>query len=290
MENRSFDPQAFKAQQRQDWDAVADGWKRWWAILEEGTQSVSQRLMELAGLEPGHRVLDVATGIGEPAVTAAQVVGPQGRVVAIDQAPRMLALARERARELGLSNIEFHEMDGEGLDFPEQSFQAVLCRWGLMFFPNCTQALVRLARVLVPGGRLAAAVWADPQKVPGISLPMKVAREVLELPPPPPDVPGPFRLADETALGQMLRKAGFDGVYTERMTVRYTFPSLDVFLQFQREIAAPLIALLREHPPERQEAVWQAIARAVAPFTDPQGRITFPNEAILVTGRRPQGG
>ncbi len=97
MTTQPFDPVRYKEGLRLDWDAVASGWKQWWKTIEQGAQPVSDRLVALAKIQPGHWVLDVATGIGEPAITAARIVGPTGRVVGIDQAPRMLAIARERA-------------------------------------------------------------------------------------------------------------------------------------------------------------------------------------------------
>ncbi|MBI5568378.1 MAG: methyltransferase domain-containing protein, partial [Desulfomonile tiedjei] len=152
----SLDPVQYKAQQKQDWSHVAAGWKKWWETMEKSARPAGERLVELADIRIGQLVLDVATGIGEPAVTAARKVGPTGKVVATDQAPLMLAIARERATELGLTNLEFREVDAEALDFPEQSFDAILSRWGLMFLPNLPEALRRIHRLLKKGGRLAA--------------------------------------------------------------------------------------------------------------------------------------
>jgi ubiquinone/menaquinone biosynthesis C-methylase UbiE len=122
--------------------------------------------MELADIQPGQRVLDVATGGGEPAVTAAHRVGSSGHVIATDLSPQMVALGRERVAELELHNIDFREMDAEAPDLPEQSFDVILSRFGLMFLPNLQVALQRLHQLLVPDGRLVAAVWGPPQKVP----------------------------------------------------------------------------------------------------------------------------
>ena len=158
MSTQPFDPAQYKAGQRQEWGAAADGWRRQWETIERFSQPVSDRLVKLTQIRPGHRVLDVATGIGEPAVTAACAVGSSGSVVATDQAPEMLAIARERAATLGLRNIEFREMDAETLDLPGESFNAVMCGWGLMFLPNPGDALKGMYRLLVPDGGLAAAV------------------------------------------------------------------------------------------------------------------------------------
>lgn len=105
MGKQTFDPAQFKTEQREQWGAVAAGWREWWANFEKGAQKLSDRLVELAEIRPGHRTLDIATGIGEPAVTAARGVGESGRVIAVDMSPQMLAVARERANELRLQSI-----------------------------------------------------------------------------------------------------------------------------------------------------------------------------------------
>src|SRR5215470_148701 len=131
MGDPSFDPMALKAQQSKQWNEVAQGWRRRWATFERDAQPLSDRLTELAHVAPGQRVLDVATGIGEPALTVARRVGPRGSVVAIDQAPQMLAMARERTGAAGVENIEFVEGDAETLVLEPASFGAVVSRWGL---------------------------------------------------------------------------------------------------------------------------------------------------------------
>lgn len=288
MTEQSFDPLQYKAKQRHDWDAVAAGWKKWWQTLEQGAQRVSDRLVALAEIQSGQRILDVATGIGEPAVTAARKIGPTGWVVATDQAPQMLAVAQERAAGKGLQNIEFLEMDGEVLDLPEDGFDAILCRWGLMFFPERAKALARMARLLAPNGRLAAATWDIPPKVPMISLAMGVVQRELQLPPPPVKAPGPFSLADARALERQFTQAGFTDVHSERLTVPFEFPSVEDYVGFQQEVAAPVVTLLADHPPRRRAEIWTAIARAARQYATADGRIRFLNEAICIVGRRPR--
>src|SRR5215470_13537652 len=176
MGDPSFDPMALKAQQSKQWNEVAQGWRRRWATFERDAQPLSDRLMELAHIAPGQRVLDVATGIGEPAMTAARRVGPAGSVVAIDQAAEMLAVALERMQAGGVENIEFVEGDAETLVVEPASFDAVVSRWGLLFFQDPVAALTRFRASLVPGGWLAAAIWSSPERVPLISLPFMAFR------------------------------------------------------------------------------------------------------------------
>jgi len=286
MTSQPFDPVQYKASQKQDWSNVAAGWKKWWQTMERSARPASERLVELAEIRPSYQVLDVATGIGEPAVTAARKVGPTGKVVATDQAPLMLAIARERAAELGLANLEFREVDAEALDFPEQSFDAVLCRWGLMFLPDLTGALKRMHRLLKPGGQLAAAVWGPPATVPFISVAMNTVRQQLQAPLPSPDMPSPFSLADVTVLEQALKEAGFTGVRSEPLTLTFEWASAENYTNFQQDIAAPIIAMLANESAERRATVWQAVTGAARQYAGSDGRVRMAGEAICVVAQR----
>ncbi|HLX05555.1 MAG TPA: methyltransferase domain-containing protein, partial [Candidatus Binatus sp.] len=141
-----------KGQQKAAWDDSAAGWKRWWLTFERAAQSVNDRLVELAEVRAGNRVLDIATGSGEPALTAARAIGQSGRVVAVDMSPGMLAIAHERIDAAGLTNIDLVESDAESLSLDAHSFDAVLCRWGLMFMPDLDGVLREMHRALKPGG------------------------------------------------------------------------------------------------------------------------------------------
>jgi ubiquinone/menaquinone biosynthesis C-methylase UbiE len=229
----------------------------------------------------------VATGLGEPALTAARRVSPGGRVVATDIAPGMIALARERAAEAGVDNVEFVEVDAEALDLAEGEFDAVLSRWGLMFFPDLPGAVARMRRVLVPGGRLAATVWTEPERSPMVALAMRVAAQRLELPPPGPGVPGPFALADLPALEAVISAAGFEDVRSERVAIQAEYESAEEYGAFMRDIAAPIHGMLASRPPEEAESLWDAIVDAARPFEQDGGRIVLPGETVCVVARKP---
>src|SRR5947209_3599466 len=136
MSAHPFDPVRYKDGQRWEWDTAVPRLKDWGPFTVQQLQPVSERMLELADIQPGSRVLDVATGGAEPALTAAHRVGPAGQVYVTDLSPEMVGLGRERAAELGLHNIDFREMDAEAPDLPEHSFEIVLCRFGLMFLPD----------------------------------------------------------------------------------------------------------------------------------------------------------
>jgi ubiquinone/menaquinone biosynthesis C-methylase UbiE len=154
----TLDSKQYKEAERQSWNSVANNWQKWWKTIEKGAEKVSRRLIELAEIKAGFRVLDIATGIGEPAITAANEVGNTRHVLATDISPQMLSVAKHRAISLGLQNvIEFKEGDTETIDLPSSTFDAVLCRWGLMFLPDLKAGLSNIYRSLVEGGHFAAA-------------------------------------------------------------------------------------------------------------------------------------
>jgi len=286
MAEQSFDPGRFKSEQRRDWDVAAAGWKKWWPVFERAAQHVSDRLVELAGFKSGATVLDVATGNGEPAVTAARTVGAAGRVIATDQSPGMLAIARERAAALGITNIDFRESDAESLAIEERNFDAVICRWGLMFMPDLVATLRGLHARLVPSGRLATSVWSTPDKVPMITLGADAVRKLAGLPPPPPGVLDPLRLADTSILQGALVDAGFKDVTIERLPVTFEFESPEAFTNFRADVAAPFRALLERQPPEMRQRILDAVTEAARAYAGADGRVRTTNETILFAAHR----
>jgi ubiquinone/menaquinone biosynthesis C-methylase UbiE len=284
----AFNPDEFKAQQREMWDNAAAGWQAWWETFERGAQKVSDRIVELAEIKPGDKVLDIATGIGEPAVTAARRVMPNGKVVAIDISSQMLVIAKTRAKSLGLDDLmEFREGDGEKLDLPEPTakFDAVLSRFGLMFFPNLPAALVRIRQMLVTDGRLSAAVWSVPSKVPLADLAFATLRKQLNAPAPPPGAPGPFALADVETLKQSFSQAGFKDIKTDIFQITLEFDSPESYTRAQQQSNAPIHAMLAKYTEEVKNHVWNSITEAVWQYADSHGRVNLDNEVICIVGR-----
>jgi ubiquinone/menaquinone biosynthesis C-methylase UbiE len=284
-----IDPQKFKSMQRQNWDSVAQGWKKWWKVIEENSQVVSDRLVENGGIHQGSRVLDVATGIGEPAVTAAKIVGPSGKVTAIDLSPGMLSIARERAKEMDLSNIiEFQEGDAESLHLPPSSFDAVLCRFGLMFMPDVTTALKVMRDTLVRnGGRIAAAVWSSADKVPSFRLPLEIVMEETGTPPPPTGLPGPLALSDTNLLRQRFEGAGFENIKIEKDKMNFKFSSSTEFAEFVQNTGGSLGAMMAGLSAARQQEIWNKVVDATSKHAGTQtGNVNFTNEVIYVFANR----
>ena len=283
----AFDPVLFKANIRSEWRAAADGWRRWLDVVEapEGGQRHSDTLVELAKLKPNQAVLDVGGGYGEPSLTAARAVGPNGRVVCTDISEAMLAFARERAAESGLSNIEFLASDAEELEFDDEIFDAVLSRATLMFLPDVTGTLKRLRSFLRPEGRLAASVWGPVPDVQFAAAFGVVARE-LALPPPPPGRPGAFALSDPERLAGHVNAAGFRDVATGTVSVVFETESAERFADFIRDVAPQLTTMLSGQPADVRDRTWAKITDAYRPFRQADGRVRTTNLAIWVTGTR----
>ncbi len=284
----AFNTDEFKAQQREMWDNAAAGWQTWWETIERGAQKVSNKLVELAEIKPGDRVLDIATGIGEPAVTAARKVMPNGKVVAIDISPQMLEVARTRAKSLGLDDIiEIRESDGEKIDLTDSTakFDAILSRWGLMFFPNLSAALVKIRDILVTNGKLSAAVWSASSKVPWLDLAFTTVRKTIDAPAPPPATPGPFALADIESLKESFSQAGFKDIKINTFQITFEFDSPESYTKLHQATATRIHAMLANQTEEVKSRVWNSITEAVWQYADSHGRVNLDNEVICIVGR-----
>src|SRR3954447_23308774 len=183
-------------------------------------------MLDAANVITGSRVLDVAAGGGGQTLAAARRVGPNGHVLATDISPRILSYAARVTAEAGLTNVETREADGEALDgLPAASFDAVICRVGLIYFPDQQAALTGMRRALRPGGRIAAIVYSAPEQNTFFSIPVAIIRRVAQLPPPQPGQPGPFSLGSPGALEGVLSSAGFADVRVEAVPTPLRLPS-----------------------------------------------------------------
>jgi ubiquinone/menaquinone biosynthesis C-methylase UbiE len=297
--NTNSDTSQLKESQSQSWDSVANGWQKWWVAFEHDAQKVNQRLVELAGIEEGYRILDIATGIGEPAITAAKKVGAKGYVLGIDISTKMLSIAKQRANSMGLESIEFKEANAETINFPASSFNAVLCRWGLMFLPNLAMTLINTYKLLSPGGKIAAAVWSEPTKVPklytaidivarelGVSTNSQAYGRALS----------PFILANTALLKDTFVQAGFKEISFEKHNVIFEFASAEDYTDFAMSIIGPIQSMLaNEDEKTKQEIrslVTDEVARKYKTSINTNGKatenstISMNNESICIVGRK----
>jgi enediyne biosynthesis protein CalE5 len=280
----AIDPAEFRDAQHQQWDKASVGWKKHSDFIDRAASHISERLVELAGVTAGSRVLDVAAGYGEPSLTAARVAGPNGSVAATDISGEMLAYGRERAQAEGLENIEFIQSDAVSLDFPAGSYDAAVSRWGIIFDPDGEGAAARVRSFLAPGGRMAISSWGPPDKVPMLGVPVMTVMQRLNVPPPPPGTPGPLSRPTPEAIGGLLEGGGFSDVEVEEAEVVFTWGSAEEFTTFVREIAPPITAMMASHPQDVQDETWAAITAAVAEHAAGDGTIEQKNLVLLASG------
>jgi len=285
MEAKAVDPTEFRDGQRDQWNTAATGWRRWNDLIDEGASAVSDRMVELAGVRPGGRVLDVACGYGEPTLTAARRVGAEGSVVATDISAEMIAYGRERAAAAGFENIEFVESAAIDLDFPADTFDAALSRWGIIFDPDGEGAAARVRGFLKPGAKMAIASWGTPDEVPMLAIPLRTAMQRLGAEPPPPGTPGPLSRPTPEAIGGLLEGGGFSEVEAERVDLSFEWQSPEQFVTFIKEIAPPVTALLAPYPAEAQAETWAAITEAARDAGGGEGPLRLSNVALIAVGR-----
>jgi ubiquinone/menaquinone biosynthesis C-methylase UbiE len=240
-------------------------------------------LLKRAAPRPGERVLDVATGPGQPALTIAPLVGPQGRVVGIDLAERMVELANRRAKEARLDNVEFRTMDAESLDFPDASFDLVVCRFGLQIVTDPDRALAEMRRVLKPGGRLVVTVWGPGERVPAIHVIIGPMLENAE-----PDengyIPTPYEMGGPGELVEVLRKAGFRDAGDERVTREWTFRDEEEFFAGALK-GTPIGHSLSEEEPDVQKEVLRKTRENLQRWKTPAG-LALPAECVVAWARK----
>lgn len=282
----SFDPTQYKATTRQQWEDAADAWHRWGPTLEHWLGGATEAMLDGAGVTVGARVLDVAAGAGGQTIAAAQRVGASGSVVATDISPTILSYAAKAVAEAGLTNVETLEADGEALEeLPEGSFDAVISRVGLIYFPDQQAALQGMRRSLRDGGRLAAVVYSTPDRNEFFSIPVSIIRQRANLPAPAPGQPGPFSLGGQGVLERVLTEAGFTDVRVERVPAPLRLPTAADCVRFERESFGALHQMLSGVPEAERPAVWDEIGEALAAFETADGFVG-PCELLVASGAR----
>ncbi len=282
----AFDPIHYKTTTRQQWEDAAEAWHRWGPTLEAWLGEATARMLDAAGVANGSRVLDVAAGAGGQTLAAARRVGPTGHVVATDISPSILTYAAKAAAEAGLTNVETVEADGERLEeFPASSFDAVISRVGLIYFPDQQEALSGMRRVLRDGGRLGAIVYSTPDRNQFFSLPVSIIRDRAQLPPPQPGQPGPFSLGGPGVLEEALTIAGFRDVTVEAVPAPLRLTSASECVRFERDSFGALHQMLAGMRERDRPAVWDQIEQALRRFEMVDGFVG-PCEVLVASGSK----
>jgi len=276
----SFDAAKYKNAQREQWSKDGAAWRRCNPTLDRWYGDVTRQMLDLAWIQPGQRVLDIAAGAGEPAVSAAERVGPDGYVLATDISEGIVAIAAQVASERGLKQIETRVMDGERLDLPDASFDAVLCRLGLMYMPQPVTALREWRRALRAGGRVAVIVYSTPDRNGWGAVPASIIRQRAQLPPPVPGQPGPFSLGGPGVLEDVFTRAGFANPEVRAVTVPHRMASADEYVRLARQAFGGFNAMMAHLSPEERESVWNEVEVALRSFESPGG-FEAPGECLV---------
>ncbi len=282
----SFDPVQYKRTTRQQWEDAAEAWHRWGPTLESWLGPATEMMLDAAGASSGSHVLDVAAGSGGQSLAAARRVGTGGRVVATDISPTILTYAAKAAAESGLTNVETVEADGEALEgLAPESFDAVISRVGLIYFPDQQAALAGMRRALRDGGRVAAIVYSTPERNGFFSVPVSIIRERAKLPAPQPGQPGPFSLGSPGVLESILERAGFTDVHVEAVPAPLRMPSAAECVRFERESFGALHQMLANVEAEQRPAVWDEIEAGLGEFETAEGFVG-PCELLVASGAK----
>ncbi len=281
-----FDPVKYKNTTRDQWQAAAEPWHRWSPTLKQWLGKATDKMLDMASISIGHRVLDVAAGAGEQSITTAKKVGTSGYVLATDISSNILEFAQQMAKQAGLNNIETLVLDGENLTLPDATFDSVISRVGLIYFPDQQRALKEMLRVLKPGGKVAAIVYSTPEKNKFFSVPVSIIRNRAKLPPPLPGQPGPFSLGAEGIIESAFSQAGFINVKSELVDSPLLLPSAKECVRFEKESFGALHQMMSTLSDSEKDSVWNEIEEELKKF-ETQNGFAGPCEMVVAVGEKP---
>ena len=282
----SFDANAHRDTSLENWEEAASGWVSQAELMRDFAAPVSHWMLDAIAPQPGHRVLELAAGLGETGMLAAELVAPMGGVVISDQAEAMLAGARDRAAALGIENLEFKVLNAEWIDLPVASVDAVICRWGYMLMADPAAALGETRRVLRSGGRVALAVWDSLDRNPWAQL---ASRELIErgLVPHPDRAaepsPGPFTLGDETRMRGLLEEAGFAEVRVEALDLIRRHTSFEELWDSTLDLSRNFHDAVLSQPAAEIEQVKLSLAERFMSYTSPDGALEIPGRTLVAS-------
>jgi len=286
MSNATFDPDAYKRTTTDQWQTAAEPWHRWGPTLEAWLGEATDVMLDMAGVAQATRVLDVAAGAGGQTLAAARRVGPDGHVLATDISGNILEFAERSAREAGLNNVETRVVDGEELDVPPGTFDAIISRVGFIYFPDQHTAFVGMRRALRAGGRVAGIVYSTPDANGFFSIPVSIIRRRAQLPAPAPGQPGPFSLGAPGVIEAALERAGFTDVEVRRVLAPLRLPSAAECVRFERESFGALHQMLAGLSDAEREETWDEIERELSQFETADG-FEGPCELLVAAGGAP---
>jgi ubiquinone/menaquinone biosynthesis C-methylase UbiE len=268
------------------WNETAKYWIRYTGTIRAMFAPLTQALIESARIESGNTVLDVAGGSGEPGLTIAEKVGPNGSVTCTDAVAEMVEAARHDATRRGLTNVQFRQCTADALPFPDNSFDATVCRLGAMFFPDPLAAVREMLRVTKPGARVALAVWGKSDVNPFCYVVTNVMAQHVNSPAADPDAPNAFRFAETGKLAQVMTEAGASEVEEREVTFNLEAPlSPAQFWTMRSQTSDTLREKLAKLSSDEQTQIAREVEQAVTEFF-PHNQMSFPTHMIVVSGKK----
>jgi SAM-dependent methyltransferase len=276
------DREEYKRTSLENWQTMAAGWERRRPYVEKIFTPVTEWMVQALDPQPGDTVLELAAGPGDTGFTAAAHLGDDGRLISSDFSSEMVEVARRRAAELGLANVEHRVIDAEENSLEDDSVDGVLCRFAFMLMPDPARALAETRRVLRPGGRLALAVWSTADRNPWVAIAGRILTERGLVPRPQPDEPGMFVLADEERLRDLLESAGFNVERIEDVRVLFDFDDVDDYIASSRETGGMFSRTWRDASDDDREAIRAGLIEGFAPFAA-NGGYELPGVAVVAS-------
>ena len=260
-------------------EAIAPTWHSRRAVIEDVARPVADWMLDALAPGAGQTILELAAGSGDTGFDAAAIIGEEGRLLSTDFSPTMLEGARSRGDERGVRNVTYQVIDAERMELDADSVDGALCRFGYMLMDDPAAALTETRRVLRPGGRLALAVWGPPERNPFFTAIVIGLVQGGHFPPPDPDGPGLFSLADAGKLTGMLESAGFGEVRTEEVPIVFALPDVEEYVSMVADTAGPVGLAVQRLTEEEREAV-KAQAEAMLERFRVDGAYEIPGVAL----------
>jgi SAM-dependent methyltransferase len=273
------EPAAYRQSSLQRWARAAHGWGTHRGTVQSAGQPVSAWLVDAIEPQPGHRVLELAAGLGDTGFLAAELIQPGGELISSDAVDEMIEHARARAAELGIENADFRTIDAEWIDLPTASLDGVLSRWGYMLLADPEAALRETRRVLRPGGRVALAVWTGPEDNPWASAPTAELVAIGAIEPPDLDAPNMFALRDPDRIRALLEEAGFTEIEIEQVPVVWRYDDLDAWWDTQLDISTSLAGVVGALTPAQRDDLRDAIDARLEQYVQADGSVAIPGRS-----------